>query len=75
MRKVNTKDITEETWSSPKGKFSSGYRGISRALGRKEKGIHRLEGTAIIHSTWRFAAFRRESQLPLRHSHSAQWEL
>jgi hypothetical protein len=35
MRKINTNDLVEKTWSSPKGKFAGGGKEISEALGRK----------------------------------------
>jgi len=35
MLKVNTKDIVEITWSSPKGKFAGAGKEISEELGRK----------------------------------------
>src|SRR5437667_6069509 len=35
MRKINTKDIAEDTWSSPKGKFVGAGKEVSEALGRK----------------------------------------
>ena len=35
MRKINTNDLAEITWSSPKGKFSGAGRQVSEALGRK----------------------------------------
>jgi hypothetical protein len=35
MRKINTNDLVEETWSSPKGKFAGAGKEISEALGRK----------------------------------------
>lgn len=35
MRKVNTKNIPEDAWSSPKGKFRGSGQGVSEALGRK----------------------------------------
>lgn len=35
MRKVNTNDLEEVTWSSPKGKFGEAGKEISEALGRK----------------------------------------
>lgn len=35
MRKVNTNDIAEEAWSSPKGKFGGASKEISVALGRQ----------------------------------------
>ena len=34
MRKINTRDVAEETWSSPQGKFRGAGKGISEALGR-----------------------------------------
>ncbi|HXM27016.1 MAG TPA: hypothetical protein VN957_13430 [Chthoniobacterales bacterium] len=38
MRKINIKDITEESWTSPKGKFAGASKEISVALGRKPIG-------------------------------------
>src|SRR5262249_3873003 len=35
MHKVNTKDIAEVSWSSPKGKFEGAGMQVSEALGRK----------------------------------------
>lgn len=35
MQKVNTNNLEEYTWSSPKGKFVGAGKGISEALGRK----------------------------------------
>ena len=35
MRKVNAKDILDETWTSPKGKFTGASKEISETLGRK----------------------------------------
>ena len=35
MRKINIKDIAEEFWTSPKGKFGGASKEISVALGRK----------------------------------------
>ena len=37
MRKVNTKDLSELTWSSPKGKFTGAGLQLSEALGRDPK--------------------------------------
>jgi len=34
MRKINTNDLEELTWSSPKGKFASAGKQVSEALGR-----------------------------------------
>jgi uncharacterized cupin superfamily protein len=35
MQKINTNDLAELTWSSPKGKFAGGGKQVSEALGRK----------------------------------------
>jgi hypothetical protein len=35
MCKINLKDIAEEPWTSPKGKFAGASKEISVALGRK----------------------------------------
>src|SRR5436305_7132070 len=35
MKIVNTKELTEEKWGSPKGKFASAGIEVSEALGRK----------------------------------------
>ena len=35
MRKINTKDIAELSWSSPKGKFVGAGKQVSEELGRK----------------------------------------
>jgi hypothetical protein len=34
MRKINTKDLAELSWSFPKGKFRGAGKEISEALGR-----------------------------------------
>ena len=34
MRKINTRDIVELTWSSPKGKFAGAGKEVSEELGR-----------------------------------------
>jgi hypothetical protein len=35
MLKINIRDIPEETWSSPKGKYGGASKEVSVALGRK----------------------------------------
>jgi hypothetical protein len=39
MRKINIKDIAEESWISPKGKFAGASKEISVALGRKPQSM------------------------------------
>ena len=71
MRRVNTKDIQEEVWTSPKGKFAGGYRGISEALGRKPASTDLLERHPFDVEICRIPAGK--TAYPY-HTHSAQWE-
>jgi uncharacterized cupin superfamily protein len=71
MKKVNTKDIVEEPWSSPKGKFAGGYKGISLALGRKEQSTDLRERHPFDVEICRVPPGK--SNYPY-HAHSAQWE-
>jgi uncharacterized cupin superfamily protein len=71
MRKVNTKDIVEETWSSPAGKFAGGYKGISLALGRKEQSTDLKERHPFDVEISRVPPGKASCPY---HSHSAQWE-
>ena len=43
MHKVNIKDIAEENWTSPKGKFKGSSKELSIALGRKPKSTDLME--------------------------------
>jgi uncharacterized cupin superfamily protein len=71
MQKVNIKDVTEDAWTSPTGKFAGFGKGISEALGRqpfsmdlKERHPFDVEITRI-----------PPGKIPYPyHSHSAQWE-
>ena len=71
MRKINTNEMAEETWTSPKGKFAGGYKGISLALGRKEKSTDLRERHPFDVEVCRVPPGK--SNYPF-HSHSAQWE-
>ena len=71
MRKVNTRDITEDAWASPKGKFSGAGKGLSEALGRdpfstdlRQRHPFDVELTRIPPGATPYPY----------HSHSAQWE-
>ena len=71
MRKVNTRDIPEDTWASPKGKFAGAGKEISIALGRDEL------STDLQHRHPFDVGITRvppgATPFPF-HSHSAQWE-
>src|ERR1700731_2200176 len=60
MKKINIKDIPEESWNSPKGKFGGGSKGLSEALGRKPFSTDLKSG---IRSMWSLPESRR-AKLP-----------
>ena len=71
MRKINTKDIAEFSWASPKGKFGGAGKGVSEALGRKPLSMDLLERHPFDVEITRLTP----GQVPYPyHSHSAQWE-
>ena len=71
MNKINTNEIVEESWSSPKGKFAGAYKGISLALGRKEHSTDLKERHPFDVEITRLPPGKMNSPY---HSHSAQWE-
>ena len=71
MRKVNTRDVPEDTWSSPKGKFAGAGRQISEALGRKPASTDLRERHPFDVEICRIPPGK--TPYPY-HSHSAQWE-
>ncbi len=71
MRKINTRDISELTWSSPKGKFSGAGLEISEALGRKPKSTDFMQRHPFDVEILRIAPGK--TPYPY-HLHSAQWE-
>jgi uncharacterized cupin superfamily protein len=71
MRKINTNDLVEETWSSPKGKFAGAGKEISEALGRKPQSTDLNERHPFDVEILRIPP----GKIPYPyHSHSAQWE-
>jgi uncharacterized cupin superfamily protein len=71
MRKVNTRDIAEYSWSSPKGKFSGVGRGISEALGRDPFSTDLMKRHPFDVEILKIAP--GATPYPY-HSHAAQWE-
>lgn len=71
MRIVNQRDVPEERYASPGGKFESSYREISLALGREPESTDALQRHPFDVSFERIAPGK--SSCPY-HSHSAQWE-
>jgi uncharacterized cupin superfamily protein len=71
MRKVNTRDVAEEFWTSPRGRFACGGREISEALGRKPQSTDLRERHPFDVEICRVPAGKPAYPY---HSHSAQWE-
>lgn len=71
MKKVNTDQITEEFWSSPKGKFAMGDKNISIMLGRERDSTDLLKRHPFDVEICRVPAGKAACP---HHSHSAQWE-
>jgi len=71
MRKVNTKDLAEYAWSSPKGKFVGAGKELSEALGRQAASTDLRERHPFDVEILRIPPGK--SPYPY-HSHSAQWE-
>ncbi len=71
MRKVNTKNMVEVKWSSPKGKFAGAGQEISEELGRKPQSTDLMERHPFDVEICRIPPGK--SNYPY-HSHSAQWE-
>jgi uncharacterized cupin superfamily protein len=71
MRKINTKEIAEISWSSPKGKFGGAGIEISEALGRNPVSTDLRERHPFDVEILRIPPAK--TPYPY-HSHSAQWE-
>jgi uncharacterized cupin superfamily protein len=71
MQKVNIKDIPEDAWSSPTGKFAGAGKGLSEALGRKPFSTELKERHPFDVEITRIPPGK--TPYPY-HSHSAQWE-
>jgi hypothetical protein len=71
MRKINTNDMPEFSWSSPKGKFLGAGKEISEALGRNPSSTDLNDRHPFDVEILRVPPGK--SPYPY-HSHSAQWE-
>ena len=71
MQKVNTKDMVELTWSSPKGKFAGAGKEVSESLGRKPESMNLRERHPFDVEILRIPPGK--TPYPY-HSHSVQWE-
>jgi uncharacterized cupin superfamily protein len=71
MHKINTNELAEFTWSSPKGKFSGAGKGVSEALGRDPASTDLNQRHPFDVEILRIPP--GVTPYPC-HSHSAQWE-
>jgi uncharacterized cupin superfamily protein len=71
MNKVNTKDMAELSWSSPKGKFAGAGKQVSEALGRKPLSTDLKERHPFDIEILRVPPGKSPY---VYHSHSMQWE-
>jgi len=71
MRKVNTNNMEELVWSSPKGKFGGAGKQVSEALGRKPFSTDLMERHPFDIEILRIPPGK--AAYPY-HTHSAQWE-
>ncbi|HKC11060.1 MAG TPA: cupin domain-containing protein [Vicinamibacteria bacterium] len=71
MKKINVRDIKEESWTSPKGTFQGSSKEISVALGRVPASTDLMKRHPFDVEILRLAP----GQMPYPyHSHAAQWE-
>jgi uncharacterized cupin superfamily protein len=71
MNKINTNDMPELSWSSPKGKFAGTGKQVSEALGRKPLSTDLKERHPFDVEILRVPPGKAPY---VYHSHSAQWE-
>jgi uncharacterized cupin superfamily protein len=71
MHKINTQELREETWSSPKGKFAGAGKEVSEALGRQPHSTDLMQRHPFDVEIVRIPPGK--APYPY-HLHSAQWE-
>ncbi len=71
MNKINTINLAEDSWSSPKATFASSGKQVSEALGRKPQSTDVRERHPFDVEICRIPPGKRNCPY---HSHSAQWE-
>jgi uncharacterized cupin superfamily protein len=71
MQKVNTHQLSEDKWKSPKGLFAGAGKQVSEALGRKPQSMDLLERHPFDVEILRIPPGK--TPYPY-HLHSAQWE-
>jgi len=71
MKKINLRDLTEESWTSPKGTFQGFGKELSIALGREPLSTDLQKRHPFDVEILRVAPGQKPYPF---HSHSAQWE-
>ena len=71
MKKINLRDIKEESWTSPKGTFQGSSKEVSVALGREPASLDLTKRHPFDIEILRLAPGQKPYPY---HSHSAQWE-
>ena len=71
MRKINTKDVEETSWASPKGKLCGTGKHVSQALGREPFSMDIKKRHPFDVEICRIPPGKTNCPY---HSHSAQWE-
>jgi uncharacterized cupin superfamily protein len=71
MHKINTNELAEVSWASPKGKFAGAGKQVSEALGRNPKSTDLMERHPFDVEILRVPPGKANCPY---HSHSAQWE-
>ncbi len=71
MRKVNTRDVVADEWTSPKGRFRGSGKSLSVALGRDANSTDLMARHPFDVEILRIAP--GQTPYPF-HSHGAQWE-
>ena len=71
MKKINTLEMAEESWTSPKGKFAIADKNISIALGRDPESTDIMKRHPFDVEICRIPAGKTACPF---HSHSAEWE-
>jgi uncharacterized cupin superfamily protein len=72
MRKINLKEVKEEPWESPGGKYAVSFKGISEALGREPSSLDLTKRHPFDLEWSRIPPGKHNFPY---HAHSAQWEL
>jgi uncharacterized cupin superfamily protein len=72
MRKTNIRDVKEEPWQSPRGKYAVSFKGISEALGRDGASLDLTKRQPF---DVELACIPPGKKNFPYHAHSAQWEM